>query len=139
MRVRLRLRPSYARLYSVLPRVKPTEIIVDARRDCASSFRELRLSRSLLAAMERRGITTPTESQSAAVLEIRSGHDVMLSAVTGSGKTLSYLLTLLDHSIAHPMRASGLRKLVLVPTNLLAHQLCGNLRELALVAPPCRV
>jgi superfamily II DNA/RNA helicase len=129
-----------SRLYcTLLQRAKPAEIVVDARKDSAGSFSELRLSRKLLETMAHRGITKPTEAQSAAMLEIQSGRDVMLSAETGSGKTLSYLLTLLNHSIEHPREAGGgLRKLVLVPTNVLAHQLCGIQRDLAFRGEPGR-
>jgi hypothetical protein len=127
-----------SRLYcTLLQRAKPAEIVVDARKDSAGSFSELRLSRKLLETMAHRGITKPTEAQSAAMLEIQSGRDVMLSAETGSGKTLSYLLTLLNHSIEHPRGAGGgLRKLVLVPTNVLAHQLCGIQRAWPSSASP---
>jgi superfamily II RNA helicase len=50
----------------------------------------------ILRNLERMGIFNPTKIQEAAIPEMLSGKDVVLYAQTGSGKTLSFLLPLVN-------------------------------------------
>lgn len=71
-------------------------------------------------------VVRPTAVQSSAIPPILRGRHVLCAAETGSGKTLSYLLPLLQQLLGRPsLGASGLpapRGLVLVPSRELAQQ-----------------
>ncbi|UYH51863.1 DEAD/DEAH box helicase [Candidatus Kirkpatrickella diaphorinae] len=87
----------------------------------------------LCAAMAREGVTHPNEVQLKAWPHVLSGRDVILTAQTGSGKTITYLATLLQRlvtqSAATPSPAP--QALILSPTRELAMQIAGILRSLA--------
>lgn len=59
-------------------------------------FSDLKLNKQLLAALEDKGYTHPTTIQQKAFSPIMSGRDVVGLAQTGTGKTLAYLLPLLN-------------------------------------------
>ena len=87
------------------------------------SFEDLNFIPSILKAINEAGYTTPTPIQQQAIPELLSGHDVMASAQTGTGKTAAFMLPAL-HQLATPtqMRSRGPRVLVLTPTRELALQ-----------------
>ncbi len=89
------------------------------------SFEELNLNAAILRAITDTGYTEPTPIQSQAIPEIISGHDLMASAQTGSGKTAAFILPVL-HRLSTPsaMPGKGPRVLVLTPTRELAQQVC---------------
>jgi superfamily II DNA/RNA helicase len=64
------------------------------------SFSDTGLCKSLVSAMSRLGYTHPTKVQGRSIPHILRGIDVVLGAETGSGKTLSYLLPLIDMTMA---------------------------------------
>jgi superfamily II DNA/RNA helicase len=98
-----------------------------------SSFAELGVPSTLVAALTRRGITTPRPIQAHTLPDGLAGRDVLGRAETGSGKTLAFGLPLLIRTAA----ASGgrlarrPRGLVLVPTRELADQVHDELLPLA--------
>ncbi len=94
------------------------------------SFASLGLSPALLRAVREQGYHAPTAVQSAALLPILAGRDVLALAQTGSGKTAAFALPLLQRLVAAPPRP-GPRALVLAPTRELAAQTAQVLRELA--------
>jgi len=100
-----------------------------------SSFAELGVPSSLVAALAGRGITTPRPIQARTLPDALAGRDVLGRAETGSGKTLAFGLPLLAHTAAaHGRRlARQPRGLVLVPTRELADQVHGELVPLAAV------
>ena len=59
-------------------------------------FKDLKLNKQLLNALEENGYTHPTTIQAKAFSPIMSGRDVMGLAQTGTGKTLAYLLPLIN-------------------------------------------
>lgn len=77
------------------------------------------LSKSLLNLLERHGITSPTPVQEKIIPLIFEGHDVIAQSETGSGKTLSFALPLIEKI----ERKSGMVALVLAPTRELAVQI----------------
>ena len=89
------------------------------------SFTTLNLNPSILKAIADTGYTEPTPIQAQAIPEIISGHDLMASAQTGSGKTAAFILPALNR-LATPstMPGKGPRVLVLTPTRELAQQVC---------------
>jgi superfamily II DNA/RNA helicase len=89
-----------------------------------NTFAELGISGSLVASLNKAGITSPTAIQCAAIPQALSGTDVLASAPTGTGKTLAYSLPLL----VRIQENSGKKALILVPTRELAMQIFNNLK-----------
>ena len=87
------------------------------------SFEDLNLHPSIIKAIHDAGYTTPTPIQKQAIPELLSGHDIMASAQTGTGKTAAFMLPAL-HLLATPSKVTsrGPRVLVLTPTRELALQ-----------------
>ncbi|MCH1436792.1 DEAD/DEAH box helicase [Flavobacteriales bacterium] len=87
------------------------------------SFTSLGLSRSLLNAIKDQKITKPFPIQEQAIPAVLQGKDVMGIAKTGSGKTASYVLPILDDLQKNPSTKNRhVNVLVLVPTRELAVQ-----------------
>ncbi|MBC2768851.1 DEAD/DEAH box helicase [Pusillimonas minor] len=87
------------------------------------SFENLGLVPTLLSAVSKAGFTTPTSVQAAAVPKALEGHDLMVSAQTGSGKTAAFMLPALNRIAQMPANAgTGVQVLVLTPTRELAMQ-----------------
>src|SRR4029079_15045567 len=88
------------------------------------TFKTLGLSEPLLRAVEASGYTTPTPVQAEAIPELLAGHDLMVCAQTGTGKTAAFMLPALSRLVAdgvtRPVGAP--RILVLTPTRELAQQ-----------------
>lgn len=83
-----------------------------------ASFEELGLREELVRTLEDEDIERPTALQGAVVPALRRGTNVVARASTGSGKTLTYVLGVLDR-LAPREEESGepaLRVLILVPT-----------------------
>jgi superfamily II DNA/RNA helicase len=97
------------------------------------SFAELGVPSNLVAALTRRGITTPRPIQARAGPDALAGVDVLGRAETGSGKTLAFGLPLLVRTATTGgrRRAGKPRGLVLVPTRELADQVHDELLPLA--------
>ncbi len=96
----------------------------------AGSFRELGLSAVTLAAVDRAGYTTPTPVQAGLIPRALTGIDVLGQARTGTGKTASFVLPILER-VLQPGREGGPRALVLVPTRELAVQVKDEFEKLA--------
>lgn len=101
-------------------------------------FSAFGLAPSLLHAVEAVGYTRPTPIQAKAIPAILFGKDVLGIADTGSGKTLSYALPILQRLLEgmRPVRNRHVPVLVLVPTRELAQQveavfqsLCAHLPQ----------
>jgi ATP-dependent RNA helicase RhlE len=92
------------------------------------TFEELKITRSLLKALEEIGFTEPTPVQELAIPVINSGMNVVGIAQTGTGKTAAYLLPVLTRLL----KAEGTepRCLVLVPTRELSVQVGEDIEEL---------
>ena len=84
------------------------------------SFTELPLSPALQGSLASAKLTTPTPVQAAAIPPALAGSDVLATAQTGTGKTLAFLLPLLQKLSQTP--GAGIQALVLVPTRELAMQ-----------------
>jgi len=84
-------------------------------------FTTLGLSPSLLSAVSH--YITPTPVQEAAIPVVLKGGDVLASAQTGSGKTMAFVLPLLQRWLAVRLeRPRRVHTLILVPTRELAAQ-----------------
>lgn len=85
----------------------------------ATTFKELGLPPELLDAVQARGYTTPTRVQADAIGPLLAGHDVVVQAPTGTGKTAAFCLPLLMKVDAGRRQVQAL---VLTPTRELAIQ-----------------
>lgn len=88
------------------------------------SFSQLGLSNELLKAIAEQGYETPTPIQRQAIPEVLDGRDVLAGAQTGTGKTASFTLPLLQLLTDRPteQKPRPVRVLILVPTRELAAQ-----------------
>lgn len=88
------------------------------------SFSSLGLSAPLLRSIQAHGYTAPYPIQAQAIPAILKGKDLLGIAQTGSGKTASFALPILQmHQQKQPGRNRYVRTLVLVPTRELAVQI----------------
>jgi ATP-dependent RNA helicase RhlE len=93
------------------------------------SFESLGLSDKLLRAIADQGYETPTPIQAEAIPAILKSHDVLASAQTGTGKTASFTLPILQ--MLHQTSKAGkrtVRALVLTPTRELAAQVEDSIK-----------
>lgn len=93
------------------------------------SFADLGLEPKLLQAIEESGYTTPTPIQEAAIPEALNGRDVLGIAQTGTGKTASFTLPMIQRLSKGRARARMPRSLVLAPTRELAAQVADNFEK----------
>ncbi|KTC79795.1 DEAD/DEAH box helicase [Legionella cherrii] len=87
------------------------------------SFKSLGLIEPLLQSIDELGYKEPSPIQTQAIPQILSGKDVLASAQTGTGKTASFVLPLLQKLSSKPRAKSNrTRILILTPTRELASQ-----------------
>ena len=90
------------------------------------SFDKLGLSVSLVTAVTDAGYTTPTPIQEQSIPVVLTGRDVLGCAQTGTGKTASFTLPMIDILAAGRAKARMPRSLILCPTRELAAQVADN-------------
>ncbi len=90
------------------------------------SFEALGLSDELLRAVEDSGYTTPSPIQASAIPSVLMGRDIIGVAQTGTGKTASFVLPMIDILSEGRSRARMPRSLILEPTRELAQQVSEN-------------
>jgi len=81
-----------------------------------------KLSKPMLSLLEKHGITIATPVQRKIIPAISDGRDVLAQSETGSGKTLSFAIPIIEKT----QKADGLTSLVLVPTRELCVQVTGE-------------
>ncbi|GCD75359.1 cold-shock DEAD box protein A-like protein [Acetobacter pasteurianus NBRC 3299] len=109
------------------PAEKTAEITVEAAEDTDSiTFADLELSEPILRAISDMGYTHPTPIQAQAIPAILMARDVMGVAQTGTGKTASFTLPMLEILADSRARARMPRSLILEPTRELALQVAEN-------------
>lgn len=92
------------------------------------AFTSFGLIEPLLRAIKESNYTSPTPIQSKGIPPVLAGQDVMATAQTGTGKTASFALPLLQRTVAgRPVSANRVRVLVLTPTRELAIQVADNI------------
>jgi superfamily II DNA/RNA helicase len=102
------------------------------------NFSELGLSAEVLQAVQDAGYTVPTPIQEQAIPYVLTGRDVLGCAQTGTGKTASFTLPMIDILAAGRARARMPRSLILEPTRELAAQVaeafetCGKHHKLTM-------
>ena len=90
------------------------------------SFADLHLSDELLSAIVDSGYTEPTAIQAQAIPAVLMGRDIIGVAQTGTGKTASFVLPMIDILAQGRARARMPRSLILAPTRELADQAAEN-------------
>ncbi|MBK9169517.1 MAG: DEAD/DEAH box helicase [Bryobacterales bacterium] len=95
-----------------------------------NTFSELTLSSALKSNLARNGFETPTPVQAQAIPPALDGRDVVATAQTGTGKTLAFLIPMLESLGAKPAKP-GVRALILSPTRELAIQIADSFSKLA--------
>jgi len=94
------------------------------------SFSEFSLSAPLKSNLVRHGFTEPTPVQALAIGPALAGRDVVATAQTGTGKTLAFVLPIIQLIAKQPPH-SGVRALILSPTRELAIQIEETFAKMA--------
>ena len=96
----------------------------------APSFQEMKLSEVMFAALESAGYTTPTDIQAGLIPLALEGKDVVGQARTGTGKTASFVIPILER-IKPWKDVHAPQAVIMVPTRELAVQVRGEVEKLA--------
>ena len=91
-------------------------------------FSDLNLSKEVLQAIDDMGFESPSEVQEGTIPLILEGRDVLAQAQTGTGKTASFGIPMIE---GIQDDCEDLHGLVLVPTRELARQVSDELKKLA--------
>ncbi len=100
--------------------------LVDESTAKAQAFAALGLSDPVVHAVSDAGYEQPTPIQAQAIPQVLIGRDVLGCAQTGTGKTASFVLPMLDILSSGRARARMPRSLILEPTRELAAQVAEN-------------
>jgi ATP-dependent RNA helicase RhlE len=92
-----------------------------------TNFSELSVSAQLKSNISKHGFTEPTPVQALAIEPALGGRDIVATAQTGTGKTLAFVLPLIER-LAHQ---KGICALVLSPTRELAIQINETFTKMA--------
>ncbi|MGL6013340.1 MAG: DEAD/DEAH box helicase, partial [Shewanella oncorhynchi] len=99
-------------------------------------FSKLGLSDPILRAITELGYSQPTPIQEKAIPVILKGKNLLAGAQTGTGKTASFVLPILQMFAEMPkIRAKRVRALILTPTRELAVQVEDNIAKYAKYLP----
>ncbi|KRT78758.1 helicase, partial [Oryctes borbonicus] len=89
-------------------------------------FRDLNINPLLIEVLNKENITLATSYQSEAIPVVKSRKHTILAAETGCGKTLAYLLPIIQNLIGEKCEDLNTpRALIIVPNRELAHQIGG--------------
>ena len=92
-------------------------------------FSELNLCSALRNNLEKNEFVTPTPVQAQAIPPLMEGRDVVVTAQTGTGKTLAFSIPVIEALAAVP-RTKTIKVLILSPTRELAIQIDEAFRQL---------
>jgi superfamily II DNA/RNA helicase len=92
-------------------------------------FADIGLSDELLRALGEAGYDEPTPIQAAAIPQVQMMRDIIAIAQTGTGKTASFVLPMIDVLANGRARARMPRSLILEPTRELAAQVAENFEK----------
>lgn len=95
-----------------------------------NTFSELSLSPTLQSNLLQNKFTQPTPVQAQSIAPQLDGRDVVVTAQTGTGKTLAFVLPLVEQLVRAP-QSPGIRALILSPTRELALQIDQTFQLLA--------
>jgi superfamily II DNA/RNA helicase len=98
----------------------------DGPETVQTTFEDLGLGPEILQALAESGYTHPTPIQAQAIPVVLMGRDVLGCAQTGTGKTASFTLPMIEILAAGRAKARMPRSLILAPTRELAAQVAEN-------------
>jgi ATP-dependent RNA helicase RhlE len=98
------------------------------------SFSEFNISALVKSNLLRNGFTEPTAVQAQSIEPALAGRDVVATAQTGTGKTLAFVLPIINLLEKETSR-SGVRALILSPTRELAIQINETFAKIAMGTP----
>lgn len=101
-----------------------------------SGFEEFELRPELMQALSKMGFSEPTPIQQQAILPLLEGRDVIAKAPTGTGKTCSFGIPLLE---CYRPDCDDIQAVVVCPTRELCMQITDDLQQLAAFMPEIRV
>jgi len=84
------------------------------------NFKSLGIEEHLILALKKQGLTTPTAIQEYVIPKINDGKNLIINSATGTGKTLAYLLPILQKV---DLEDSNVQVLIITPTRELAKQI----------------
>ncbi len=99
----------------------------------SARFSEMLISPYVKERLAAGRFTTPTPVQAAAIPQALEGKDVLATAQTGTGKTLAFLIPVIERLLKD--KTPGIAALVLVPTRELAMQVVDQFNKLRCTAP----
>jgi ATP-dependent RNA helicase RhlE len=99
---------------------EPLKECVPLAERSSERFAEMRISPYVKERLAAAHFTTPTPVQAAAIPQALDGKDVLATAQTGTGKTLAFLVPVIEKLLKD--KTPGIAALVLVPTRELAIQ-----------------
>ena len=91
-----------------------------------NTFAELEINPDILRSIQELGFTTPFPIQAQAIPELLRGSDVIGQAHTGTGKTATFGIPMLQNII----HGGGIQGLIIAPTRELAMQITEELRKI---------
>ena len=91
-------------------------------------FNSLEMNPSLVEALEKQNIITPTEIQRKVIPEVLKNKDLIVQSETGTGKTLAYLIPVFEKLKA---QERVMQVIILVPTHELAAQINRQIEHLS--------
>ncbi len=92
------------------------------------SFSELNIGEKYIERLSQANITQPTAVQSLAIPEIQQGTSLLFQSETGTGKTLAYLLPVIQKIEAEDNPKKEVKLLIISPTIELASQIKGQVK-----------
>ncbi|MDA1124135.1 MAG: DEAD/DEAH box helicase, partial [Crenarchaeota archaeon] len=90
-----------------------------------NTFEELKINEDIMRSIKELGFTTPFPIQAQAIPELLQGNDVIGQAHTGTGKTATFGIPMLQNII----HGGGIQGLVIAPTRELAIQITEEIKK----------
>lgn len=111
------------------------QLVLMTTNKTPTTFKELGLIETLLERLIELGYQQPTPIQGQAIPQILQGRDLIAGANTGSGKTASFALPMLQYAYANQpdsiknSKGNYANALILVPTRELANQVADSIKS----------
>ena len=104
------------------------------------TFKELNITEPILKAIEEKGYTVPTPIQEKAIPVALAKKDILGCAQTGTGKTASFAIPIIQHLHLNKGegKRSGIKALILTPTRELALQISECIEDYSKYTRDCR-
>ena len=97
------------------------------------TFKELNITEPILKAIEEKGYAVPTPIQGKAIPAALAKRDILGCAQTGTGKTASFAIPIIQHlqTNKEAVKCRGIKALILTPTRELALQISECINDYA--------